>query len=132
MLSDAPNAAQAPPITVVVADPYPPMANAIVRLLDAQPDIATVAQAESLPAAARVLREHRPSVLILDPAVLGGSLRMMSMLRQASPGTHVLLVGMEEEPSWLRALQARDGVSYLAKGSAAPTWLRAVRAGARR
>jgi len=105
--------------------------NALRLLLDAEPGFEVVAEAGDAEAAVRYVRGHKPTVLILDLNMPGrSSLEAVPEIRQASPGTEIVVLTMQNEPVYARrALQA--GVrGYVLKEAADAELVQAVRSAA--
>jgi two-component system invasion response regulator UvrY len=118
-------------VTVIVADSHPSTVAAIARLLEAQPGISVVAQARDQVTTVRLLARHRPSVLVLDPAILGDQgLGRIALLQAASPSTRVLATGMGDAAGWSKEVRRYGCAGYVVKHSSPETWVRAVRGAA--
>ena len=116
----------------MVADPHPAMASAIAEVLGREPDTTVVTHTGNLLGLARMLARHRPDVLLLDPAILGGGrLQSLPVLTQASPGTRVLLMVMDGA-GWDTAVARSGAAGYIPKSARAAAWGPAVAAAARR
>lgn len=117
--------------TIVLADDHTVMRSALRMLLDAEPGFEVVAEAGDADAAVRYVRGHKPAVLILDLNMPGrSSLEAIPEIREASPGTEVVILTMQNEPAFARrALQA--GVrGYVLKEAADAELVQAVRSAA--
>jgi two-component system response regulator NreC len=117
--------------TIVLADDHTVVRNALRMLLDAEPDFEVVAEAGDAETAARYVRGHKPTVLILDLNMPGRpSLDAVPDIREASPGTEIVVLTMQNEPAFARrALQA--GVrGYVLKEAADAELVQAVRCAA--
>ena len=116
----------------MVADPHPAMAGAISEVLGRERDMTVVTHTGNLLGLARMLARHRPDVLLLDPAILGGDrLQSLPMLQQASPTTRVLLIVMDDA-GWGPAVARSGAAGYIPKSAPAADWGTAVAAAARR
>ena len=60
------------PLTVLVADAHDGSAGAITQLLETEPGVSVVGVAGDRVEAARLLRRHRPNVLLLDTRIMDG------------------------------------------------------------
>ncbi|HEX3609912.1 MAG TPA: response regulator transcription factor [Solirubrobacterales bacterium] len=117
--------------TIVLADDHTVMRNALRMLLDAEPGFEVVAEAGDAEAALRYVRGHKPTVLILDLNMPGrSSLDAVPDIHEASPGTEIVVLTMQNEPAYARrALQA--GVrGYVLKEAADAELVQAVRSAA--
>jgi two-component system response regulator NreC len=115
-------------ITIVLADDHTVVRNALRMLLDAEAGFEVVAEAGDAVTAVRYVRGHKPAVLILDLNMPGGSsLDAVPDIQEASPGTEIVVLTMQNEPAFARrALQA--GVrGYVLKEAADAELVQAVR-----
>ena len=114
---------------VLLADDHTMVRESLVGLLQAEGDVQVVAQAANGIEAVEQALETRPDVVVTDLSmgVLNG-LEVIRRLRDALPGTRVLVLTMHQEDEYV--LQAvRAGASgYLVKDSAPAELLAAVRA----
>jgi two-component system response regulator NreC len=103
-------------IRIVLADDHAVVRSALRLLLDAEPDLEVVAEAGDIASAERHLREHRPEVLILDLNLPGGpSIAAVPALRDASPGTAIVVLTMEDEPAYAREALQTGVLGYVLK-----------------
>ena len=113
---------------VLLADDHTMVRESLVGLLQAEGDVQVVAQAANGIEAVEQALETRPDVVVTDLSmgVLNG-LEVIRRLREALPGTRVLVLTMHQEDEYV--LQAvRAGASgYLVKDSAPAELLAAVR-----
>jgi DNA-binding NarL/FixJ family response regulator len=116
------------PLTAVVADSHAATAEAVSLLLEAEPGISVVALASDRQSVARLVRQHRPSVLLLDTRMLdpGGAFQL-PLLHEASLQTRVVLMGMQDAAAWRNAAERLGADGYLRKDSPLEGWLSAVR-----
>ena len=119
-------------LTVVVGDPHAGMCRVIADLVDRQSDMAVVARTGDGRTMARLLERLRPDVLLLDPAALDGDrLAGLPVLQQASPGTKIVLMAMDDRAVWASQLTHGRAAGYISKRSPANTWRPAIIAAAR-
>ncbi len=124
-------ASEAKETTIVLADDHTVMRSALRMLLDAEPGFEVVAEAGDAETAIRYVRGHKPAVLILDLNMPGrASLEAVPDIQEASPGTEIVVLTMQNEPAFARrALQA--GVrGYVLKEAADAELVQAVRSAA--
>ncbi|HEY5709378.1 MAG TPA: response regulator transcription factor [Solirubrobacterales bacterium] len=126
-----PEARETSETTIVLADDHTVMRSALRMLLDAEPGFEVVAEAGDAETAIRYVRGHKPAVLILDLNMPGRpSLEAVPDIQEASPGTEIVVLTMQNEPAFARrALQA--GVrGYVLKEAADAELVQAVRSAA--
>lgn len=115
-------------IEVVLADDHAVVRGALRALLDAQPDIAVVGEAEDIASTRAALRDRRPRVLILDVNMPDGlSVDALAELRADSPETAIVLLTMERDLSLARRALADGARGYLFKDAAHLELIDAVR-----
>ncbi len=117
--------------TIVLADDHVVVRSALRMLLETEPGFEVVAEAGDADAAVRYVRGHKPAVLILDLNMPGRpSLEAVPDIKQASPGTEIVVLTMQNEPAFARrALQA--GVrGYVLKEAADAELVQAVHSAA--
>jgi two-component system response regulator NreC len=98
-------------------------------LIDAQPDMVVVGDAENANDAIAGARELRPDVVLLDITMPGGSgLSAISAILKSFEPVRVLLLTMHEEPAYLRTAIAAGASGYVLKRSVDAALLSAIRA----
>lgn len=115
-------------ISVVLCDDHAVVRSALRMLLETEDGIEVVAEAGDAQAAIRYAGGHRPSVMILDINMPGGSgIAAIPAINGASPETRIVMLTMQEETAAAReALQA--GVQgYILKEAASEELVKAVR-----
>ena len=116
-------------LRVVIADDHAMVRNGLRVLLEMEPDLAVVAEADSVAATTASLREHAPDVLILD-VHLGSEngLDAMPALLDASPTTRVLVLTMQDDPAFARKALRTGASGYVLKEAPRADLVAAVRA----
>jgi two-component system response regulator NreC len=117
--------------TIVLADDHAVVRSALRMLLESEDGFEVVAEAGDAEAATRYVLGHKPTVLILDLNMPGGSsLEAIPAIHEASPETEIVVLTMQSEPAFARkALQA--GVrGYVLKEAAEAELVQAVRSAA--
>ncbi len=120
------------PITVMIVDDHEMVRRGACSYLEAQPDIALVAQASSGEAAIRLAQEFIPDVVLMDlvmPDMDG--VETTRRVKNISPRTQiVILTSFHQDEYVFPALQA-GAISYLLKDVKAVELLEAIRRAAR-
>ena len=126
MSEDSPTEAGA--ITIVIADDHAIVRSGLRMLLEAEEDLAVVAEAGDVPSALRYVRAHRPSVLILDLNMPGDpSLPAIETVRDSSPETKVVVLTMQNDPAFAREALRGGALGYVLKEAADSELVEAVR-----
>src|SRR3954470_19101228 len=91
--------------TVVIADDHTVVRQGLRLLIDNEPGLQVIAAAGTVPDAERMAKAHRPTVLVLDLNMPGGSsLEAIPRLREQ---VAVVVLPMQDDPAFARqALQA--------------------------
>jgi two-component system, NarL family, response regulator NreC len=116
-------------ITIVLADDHAVVRSGLRLLLEQAGGFHVLAEAGDADAALRSVLGHKPDVLVLDLNMPGDltSLEAIPRVPEASPGTRVVVLTMQEDPSFARhALQA-GAAGYVLKEAADTELVEAVR-----
>jgi two-component system response regulator NreC len=117
--------------TIVIADDHAVVRSALRVLLDSEPDLDVVAEAEDVESAAARLREHHPRVLLLDLSMPGvPSLKAMPALREEFPDTAIVILTMQNDPSFAREALRVGATGYVLKEAADAELVDAIHAAA--
>jgi DNA-binding NarL/FixJ family response regulator len=115
-------------ISVVIADDHGIVRSGLRMLIDRQPDMEVVAEADDGVAALETTQEHRPTVAVLDvsmPRMTG--LQAAREIRAHVPDTRVLMLSMhDDERYFLEGLEA-GAAGYVLKRAADKDLIDAVR-----
>ncbi len=115
-------------IRIVLADDHVVVRSGLRILLDGQSDFEVVAEAGDAESAANLVRDHRPTVLVLDLNMPGGpSLEAIPHIRKESPETRVVVLTTEREPAFAREALGLGALGYVLKESADYELVEAVR-----
>jgi two-component system response regulator NreC len=116
------------PITAVLADDHQIVRDGIRMVLEAEPDIEVVAEAGDVDAAARYVLGHKPSVLVLDLSMPGGSsIDLIPKVLEISPQTATIVLTMQSEPAFARQALRSGARGYVVKHAAASELVEAIR-----
>jgi two-component system, NarL family, response regulator NreC len=119
------------PITVVLADDHAVVRTGLRLLLDAEADVEVVAEAGDFPAAIAAVEAGRPTVLVLDLGMPGGSgLDTIAALTGSVPETGIVVLTMQDDPAFARGALSRGARGYVLKEAADEELLHAIRAAA--
>ncbi len=115
-------------ITVVLADDHAVVRKGLRLLLDAEPGLRVVAEAGTVPDALRMAMAHRPTVLVLDLNMPGGSsLEAIPVLRRDAEQTAIVVLTMQNDPSFARQALQAGALGFVLKEAADDELLGAIR-----
>jgi two-component system response regulator NreC len=128
---DEPAAGNASAITIVLADDHTIVRSGLRILLDAEEGVDVVAEAANVDEAKRKVRAYKPTVLVLDLSMPGGSsLAAIPEIRAASPATAIVVLTMEDEPRFAREALRAGAAGFVLKEAADAELFQAVNAAA--
>jgi DNA-binding NarL/FixJ family response regulator len=119
-------------LRVLIADDHGIVRSGVKLLLDRQPDIEVVAEAEDGVEAVEKVLEHRPDVAVLDvsmPRMTG--LQATHEIKQQAPDTQVLILSMHDDERYLFEALRAGAAGYVLKRAADQDLVDAVRAAGR-
>jgi two-component system, NarL family, response regulator NreC len=116
-------------IQVLIVDDHAILRSGLRMLIEAQPDMIVVGEAENGNEAIRLSREISPAVVILDVTMPEkGGLHAIHDILKNNPDVRILLLTMHEEPAFLRTALAAGASGYVLKKSVDADLLSAIRA----
>jgi len=118
-------------ITIVLADDHPVVRSGLRMLLESETDLEVVAEAGDVEAARRTTLGHKPTVLVLDLNMPGGSsLEAIPAMIERSPDTSIVVLTMQEDPAFAREALRAGAKGYVLKQAAGAELVQAIRAAA--
>jgi two-component system response regulator NreC len=121
-------AARRAPITIVLADDHRVVRAGLRMLLDAQEDFEVVAEAGDVALTERRVAAYRPSVLVLDVNMPGGSsLPSIPRIRDSAPDTRIVVLTMQSDAELAREALRAGATGYVLKEAAEAELIEAVR-----
>ena len=118
-------------ITIVLADDHSVVRSGLRMLLEAEPDMEVVAEAGDVEAAQRYVLGHKPTVLVLDLNMPGGSsLEAIPKMAERTPETAVVVLTMQQDPAFAREALRAGARGYVVKHAAGEELVQAIRAAA--
>jgi DNA-binding NarL/FixJ family response regulator len=118
-------------IRVLLADDHGIVRAGLKALLDAQPDMAVVGEAEDGDTAIKLVRELTPTVLVTDLSMPGGGMEAIRQVNSLQLPTRVLVLTVHAEERYLLPVLEAGGSGYVRKASAHTDLLSAIRTVAR-
>jgi two-component system response regulator NreC len=119
-------------ISLILADDHAVVRSGLRMLLEAQPDMEIVAEAESGAQAVALVAEHRPAVILMDiqmPELNG--IDATREIRRLSTGTAVLALTMHEDEQYFFEMLQAGASGYVPKRAAPDELVAAIRTVAR-
>lgn len=116
-------------IRVLIADDHALVRSGLRALLEAQPDIEVVGEAEDGVVAAARCQQLMPDVVLMDLTMPGcGGVNATEDIRQSSPKAKVLALTMHEDESYARQALLAGAAGFVLKKSLATELIAAIRA----
>jgi DNA-binding NarL/FixJ family response regulator len=117
------------PIRVLLADDHAILRAGLRMLLEAQPDMAVVAEAADGEEAVRRATGTRPDVAVVDLTMPGLSgVETLERLRREVPATRLLVLTMHDDPGYARLALAAGAAGHVVKDAGSGELLAAIRA----
>lgn len=114
-------------IRVVLCDDHALIRSGLGMLLEAEADIHVVGEASNAEEAIERVREQLPDVLLLDVVMPGRSgLDAIPDLLAAAPETKILVLSMQDDPSYVRHAFSSGANGYLLKEAADSDLVQAI------
>jgi DNA-binding NarL/FixJ family response regulator len=115
-------------ISVVLVDDHAVVRTGLRLLLEAEPDLAVLAEASTAAEAVDRVAELKPAVLLLDISMPGGGgIGALERLRKTSPETRVLMLTMHDDPEYLRVALVSGAAGFILKNAAGAELISAIR-----
>jgi two-component system response regulator NreC len=118
-------------LTVVLADDHEVVRTGLRLLLESEPGIEVVAEASDVSSAVAEVARHGPDVLVLDLHMPGDpSLPAIPRIAEMSPGTRVVVLTAQRDPSFAGEAMRLGTAGYVPKEAAGKQLVRAIRSAA--
>ena len=115
-------------IKIVLVDDHAVVRSGLHLLLDAEQDMEVIGEAGNAKDAIFRARALKPDVILLDVVMPGESgIEVLPMLLKESPETKVLVLSMQDDPSYVREAFAAGASGYVLKEAADEEVVSAVR-----
>jgi two-component system, NarL family, response regulator NreC len=123
--------ADAEQTTVVLADDHNVVRVGLRAMLEAESDLRVIGEAADAPSAARLTRDRRPDVLVLDLEMPGANpVGDVRDLRESVPDTAIVVLTIKNDPRKARNLLRAGAAAYVRKQAAERKLTEAIRVAA--
>lgn len=113
---------------IILADDHGVLRAGLRALLDDQPDLEVVGEAETAEAALRLVQELQPDLAIVDVRMPGGGLAATRQMKQEMPKLAVLILSQYDDPAYVHQALAAGAAGYALKRSSGQELLQAIQA----
>jgi two-component system, NarL family, response regulator NreC len=118
-------------ITVVLADDHNVIRAGLRAMLEVEDDLRVIGEAADAPGAAKLVRDRRPDVLVLDLQMPGAEPASdVPALRREVPSTAIVVLTMQSDPRRARELLRAGASAYVLKQAAERQLTAAIRTAA--
>lgn len=116
-------------IRILLADDHAILRDGIRALLQDEPDMLVIGEAEDGHTALRLIAELQPDVVVMDIGMpLLNGLDATRQIKRDHPRTRVLILTMHENEEYVRQVLASGAMGYILKDAAAHELIDAIRA----
>jgi DNA-binding NarL/FixJ family response regulator len=113
---------------VLIVDDHPVVRHGIKLMINAEPDLTIVGEAQSEQEARRLVRELQPDVVLLDLSLgQGDGFNIVRDVHAHYPDMRILVLSMHDESIYAERLLAQGASGYIMKQAAAEQLITALR-----
>jgi two-component system, NarL family, invasion response regulator UvrY len=115
-------------IRVITVDDHPVVRRGLKQIIEAEPDMQVVGQAENAREAIHVIRQSTCDAVVLDISLPGASgIEVLNQLRYERPDLPVLIMSVHEEEQYALRMLKAGASGYLMKDSVPEELIKAIR-----
>jgi DNA-binding NarL/FixJ family response regulator len=115
-------------LNVLLVDDHPLLLEGLRLLINAQPDMKVVGEADCGPVAIEVAEQVKPDVVVMDVSMpKGGGVRAVQKFRETYPSMRVLILTRHDEAVYLQQLLQAGISGYVVKRAASKDLVTAIR-----
>jgi DNA-binding NarL/FixJ family response regulator len=123
------NGSQAEVSRILIVDDHPVVRQGIKLMVNAQPDLTVVGEAQTEQDARRLVRELRPDALVVDLSLdQGDGFNVVRDVHAHFPDIKVLVLSMHDEAVYAERLLSQGASGYIMKQAATDQLITALRA----
>ena len=101
-------------IRVVIADDHAVVRSGLRLLLEREDDLEPVGEAGDGQAAVELVRSLQPDVVLMDVVMPGGGgIEAAAAIQQEAPGTRIVMLSMQDDPTYVREAFAAGASGYV-------------------
>lgn len=116
-------------ITVLLVDDHAVLRSGLRLLINSQPDMEVVGEAETEEEAVSLCQELQPRIVLLDLSLRqGDGFKALERIKRLGRNVRVLVLTMHEEDSYMKSVLRAGGDGYILKRAADVDLLSAIRA----
>ena len=113
---------------VMIVDDHPVVRQGLRLLLEREPDLAVVAEAEGVTEAFTRFKEVRPDLVIIDLSLKDGSgIELIKEIHASDPDTHMLVSSMHDESLFAERVLRAGAKGFISKQEATASIVEAAR-----
>ncbi|HSK74794.1 MAG TPA: response regulator transcription factor [Pyrinomonadaceae bacterium] len=116
-------------LRIILAEDHQTVREGIKLLINSQPDMEVIAEADNGEIAVKITRQLLPDILVMDISMpeLNG-LKAAKKLKQVCPGVKIITLTRHTDDAYLQQLIKAGALGYVLKQSAPTELIRAIRA----
>ncbi len=115
-------------ISILIVDDHAVVRSGLRLLLDREEDMEAVGEAADAREAILATRHHKPNIILLDVTMPGASgVDVIDDLRREAPEARVLMLSMQDDPSYVRQAFSAGASGYVLKEAADAELVQAIR-----